>query len=62
MLEQNLCIERNLPATILRTLGDEEMAEYRRRAVIEEVLDRTAPRRVRELAGAVVLRRSLAAG
>ena len=30
VLEQNMFIERNLPATILRTLSDEEMAEYRR--------------------------------
>ena len=30
VLEQNSFIERNLPATILRTLSDEEMAEYRR--------------------------------
>jgi haloalkane dehalogenase len=30
VLEQNLFIERNLPATIIRTLSDEEMAEYRR--------------------------------
>lgn len=30
VLEQNSFIERNLPATILRTLNDEELAEYRR--------------------------------
>ena len=30
VLEQNSFIERNLPATVLRTLSDEEMAEYRR--------------------------------
>ena len=30
VLEQNSFVERNLPATILRKLGDEEMAEYRR--------------------------------
>jgi haloalkane dehalogenase len=30
VLEQNSFVERNLPATILRTLSDEEMAEYRR--------------------------------
>jgi len=30
VLEQNSFIERRLPATILRTLSDEEMAEYRR--------------------------------
>jgi haloalkane dehalogenase len=30
VLEQNMFIERNLPATILRTLSDEEMSEYRR--------------------------------
>jgi haloalkane dehalogenase len=30
VLEQNMFIERNLPATILRTLSDDEMAEYRR--------------------------------
>jgi haloalkane dehalogenase len=30
VLEQNLFVERNLPATILRTLSDEEMNEYRR--------------------------------
>ena len=30
VLEQNLFIERNLPATIMRTLSDAEMAEFRR--------------------------------
>jgi len=30
VLEENAFIERNLPATILRTLSDAEMAEYRR--------------------------------
>ena len=30
VLEQNSFIERNLPATVLRTLSDEEMAEYSR--------------------------------
>jgi haloalkane dehalogenase len=30
VLEQNLFIEQNLPAAILRTLSDEEMSEYRR--------------------------------
>jgi haloalkane dehalogenase len=30
VLEQNLFIERNLPATVMRPLSDAEMAEYRR--------------------------------